>query len=143
MNRITCLLLLLLSGVINISNAQSDGFSDQIYNQSGLSKLIFANSTDEAGALAKLDIQNKMAFLLLQSGNSPIVYSGDGNFETKYKIKYYDTGCTGPQREWMIAYNWQVFHFLSDKYGNSWLREVRKDVVGLRKWKWALRRKIP
>lgn len=71
-------------------------------------------------------------FLLLSSGISPIVYSTDLRFENDFKIKYLESGCTGPKEEFAIEYNNTIFNYLTDKHGTKWKKDVRKDVSGLK-----------
>ena len=126
---ISTILALVCFGAFGQSN------EDERWNQSGAIKLVFANNLDEAKQYAEQDIKNGTPFLLLQSGIDPIVYSNDSNFEKKYKTYYNDSGCTGPTEKFAIQYNVQVFSYLIKTYGNDWKKDVRKDVLGLKKWR--------
>ncbi|WP_221417950.1 hypothetical protein, partial [Fulvivirga kasyanovii] len=110
-------------------------FSKEQLNNSGPSKLTFVTDINKAAELAKLDIQNGIPFLLLKGGIAPTVIGTDPEFEKKYEIYFYEYGCTGPEHEIIIAYNEMIFDFLTMKYGKEWLKEVRKDVIGLKNWK--------
>lgn len=92
----------------------------------------FADSLSQVRELAKSDIANQKMFLLLSSGISPIVYSTDLRFENDFKIKYLESGCTGPKEEFAIEYNNTIFNYLTDKHGTKWKKDVRKDVSGLK-----------
>ena len=109
--------------------------SDSLVNSSGAQNVRFADSLSQVRELAKSDIANQKMFLLLSSGISPIVYSTDLRFENDFKIKYLESGCTGPKEEFAIEYNNTIFNYLSDKYGTKWKKDVRKDVAGLRNYK--------
>ena len=61
--------------------------------------------------------------------------STDPQFEDKYKTYYYEYGCTGPDQSLVESYNKIIFDYLTDQYGEKWIKEVRDDVVGLKKWK--------
>lgn len=71
--------------------------------------------------------------LLLQSGEAPVVYLEDRAFENKYKVIYHDYGCIGEPRTCMLQYNRTIFAYLDQKFGRQWRREVRKDVIGLKR----------
>ncbi|MBV6643196.1 MAG: hypothetical protein KI791_20925 [Cyclobacteriaceae bacterium] len=109
--------------------------SDEQLNNSGAIKLTFANDRNEAQQLANEDITKGIPFLLLAGGISPVVIATDPKFEQKYGIYFYDYGCTGPEHDFIIAYNNVIFEHLTEQYGKRWFKEVRKDVVGLKDWK--------
>jgi hypothetical protein len=104
---------------------------EQIY-KSGAIQLVFVDSLAQARQLATQDILNGTPFLLLQSGLAPMVYSTDNNFQNKYDVFYYESGCTGPKEKFAVEYNRTVFKYLTDKYGKKWKKEIRKDVIGFR-----------
>src|SRR5688572_23668621 len=73
-------------------------------------KLMFVSNNGEAAKIiAKQDIENDSIFILLSSGISPITYSTDAIFEVKYKVHFYDYGCSGASSENMKSYNHAVF----------------------------------
>lgn len=109
--------------------------SDEQLNNSGASKLTFANSRNQAEQLANDDISNGTPFLLLAGGISPVVIATDPEFERKYGIYFYEYGCTGPEHDYITAYNKVIFEHLTELHGKRWIKEVRKDVVGLKDWK--------
>ena len=109
--------------------------SDEQLNNSGATKLTFANSRNQAEQLANEDISNGTPFLLLAGGIAPVIIATDPEFERKYKIYFYDYGCTGPDDKYIAAYNKVVFEHLTRKYQKSWIKEIRQDVIGLKDWK--------
>ena len=108
--------------------------TDEQINSSGQAKLLFAKKS-EIGDLAKQDIENGIPFLLLQGGIAPVIIATDPQFEDKYKIYFYEYGCTGPDQNLIEDYNKIIFDYLTDQYGKKWIKEVRDDVVGLDDWK--------
>lgn len=117
------------------SFGQNASYSDSMVNSSGAQRVRFADSLSQVREFAKSDIANQKMFLLLSSGISPIVYSTDLRFENDFKIKYLESGCTGPKEEFAIEYNNTIFNYLTDKYGTKWKKDVRKDVSGLKNYK--------
>lgn len=109
--------------------------SDEQLNNSGATRLTFANSIIQAEQLANGDISNGISFLLLAGGIAPVVIATDPKFERKYGIYFYEYGCTGPDYDYIKAYNKVIFEHLTEQYGKRWIKEVRKDVVGLKDWK--------
>lgn len=71
--------------------------------------------------------------LLLQGGIAPVVYASDEQFGAAYGVQFVDFGCSGPGYECMVRYNQRIFEYLDGRYGVRWRRQVRKDVIGLRK----------
>lgn len=71
--------------------------------------------------------------LLLQSGDAPVVYFSDSAFQKKYGLSYHDYGCIGEPWTCMLQYNRTIFTYLDQTYGRRWRREVRKDVIGLKR----------
>lgn len=94
----------------------------------------------EAARLADRDIAAGHMFLLLHGGIAPSVYETDPAFNKKYGVSYWDEGCTSSGFATVSAYNRRVFIYLSGKYGRSWLKEIRVDVIGLQEWKKARHR---
>lgn len=115
--------------------AQAPQITTEQLNSSGASKLYFAADVERAQELAQEDIQRKLPFLLLRSGEAPVVYMQDSIFERKYQVFYYEYGCLAPDQEFMEAYNAVVFDHLEEHYGRKWKSTIRKDVVGLKSWK--------
>jgi hypothetical protein len=111
---------------------QSGQLTDEQISKSGAIQLVFAESLEQATKLANQDIDNGTPFLLLQSGIVPVVYTTDNKFEDKYKVYYYESGCSGSKEKFAIEYNRTIFKHLTDKYGKKWKKEIRKDVIGFR-----------
>uniref|UniRef100_UPI00404A6641 FEKKY domain-containing protein n=1 Tax=Flavobacterium sp. TaxID=239 RepID=UPI00404A6641 len=55
----------------------------------------------------------------------------DLEFEQKYNVKYSLIGSY--KNDYLKKYNKLTFKFLKKKYKKSWLKEIRKDAVGLKK----------
>lgn len=109
-----------------------------VYPGGGSLALIDVSSKDdgaEAARLADHDIAAGYLFLILKSGISPVVYSGDSAFCKKFGVVYWEEGCTGPKYTCMEAYNKQVFEHLTALHQKTWRRTVRPDVVGYKQWR--------
>ncbi|MCM8571141.1 hypothetical protein NE848_17225 [Gramella jeungdoensis] len=138
--------IIILTLIFSISSfAQEDGqeeivfsrignLTDEQINSSGPAKLLFAKKS-EIRNIAKQDIENGIPFLLLQGGIAPVMIATDPQFEDKYKLYFYEYGCTGPDQNLIEDYNKIIFDYLTDQYGKKWIKEVRDDVVGLDDWK--------
>ena len=104
-------------------------------HNAGPSSLTFVLDESKARQLAESDIKNGTPFLLLMGGIAPVIVDTDTKFEKKYGVLFYEYGCTGPDDKMLTAYNETVFDFMTDRFGKKWMREVRKDVIGLKAWK--------
>lgn len=118
-----------------IAFGQTRVLTDADYNNSGAVKLTFVTEITEAKNLARQDIDKGTPFLLLQSGIAPVVYITDSIFENKFRVYYYEQGCTGPDNEFMKAYNIEIFKYLDEQFGKKWRKSIRKDVIGFKKRK--------
>lgn len=85
--------------------------------------------------IAKRDIDKNKPRLLFSGGIAPVIYSDQDKFEKKYGVKYSDYGCVTPSYECIEQYNKEIFKYLDNKFGKSWRREIRKDVIGYKRWK--------
>jgi hypothetical protein len=94
------------------------------------SKLRFIHNCENAKIIAEQDIKNQSILILIESGINPIEYSTDKYFEKKYKITFFDYGDLPATPECMLNYNKRIFDYLTEKYGSSWRKEIRKDVYG-------------
>ncbi|UGS24543.1 FEKKY domain-containing protein [Flavobacterium channae] len=75
------------------------------------------------------DWKNKKAKLLIIGSIAPLADTKlDKKFERKYKIDYFDFGCTPAPSDCIKEYNEKVFELLDKKYGKEWRKNVRKDV---------------
>lgn len=59
----------------------------------------------------------------------------------KCDTRFFDFGCVEPPKENIEKYNQKVFEYLTEKFGNAWLYEIRIDVPGLGKW-WMAKNRI-
>jgi hypothetical protein len=85
--------------------------------------------------IAQKDIKENRPRLLIIGGIVPTIHERQFEFESKYGIKYYDYGDVPPAQECVEQYNKVIFDYLDNKFGKSWRREVRKDVIGFKRWK--------
>jgi len=84
-------------------------------------------------AKARTDIKAGKPMLLLSGGIAPVFSPREDNFEKKYTVKYHDFGDTPQSIKCSTAYNNVVFGFLDKKFGKSWRRDARADVIGLKR----------
>lgn len=105
------------------------------------SKIYFLQDCDSAETIALKDISSGKIMVLLAGGIGPVEYTTDKLFEKRYEISFNDYGDLPAESECMKKYNFVIFAYLSEKYGNRWLREIRKDVFALEEWKMALEKK--
>lgn len=105
---------------------------------SNINNLIFSVHTDcysfpEVNSeMALKDIKEGKPKLLLAGGIAPVVYTTDNDFSNKYKVSFYDYGCSPARQECMLAYNTTIFNYLDKTYGTKWRKKVRQDVIGLK-----------
>ena len=109
--------------------------SEEQINNSGPKKLAFISNIDEAKKLAENDIEKGTPFLLLMSGVAPAIISTDLEFEKRYQVYLYEFGCSGPEDELAIAYNETIFEYMNNKFGETWTKQIRDDVVGFKEWR--------
>jgi hypothetical protein len=95
--------------------------------------ILFFSSCDVNRKIAFEDLKSGKPRLLIYGGIAPSVYSNQNIFEEKYGIKYESYGCISPPYECVFEYNQVIFEYLTDKFGKEWRKEVRKDVVGIKK----------
>jgi len=98
-------------------------------------RLKMLENCENAFIIADQDIAKNKINLLIVGGIAPAVYPSDQTFEEKYQVTYYDYGDLAAKGECMFNYNSKVFDYLTEKYGKTWRKEVRKDVYGLKEWK--------
>jgi hypothetical protein len=94
---------------------------------------MFFSSCDVNRKIAIEDLKNGKPRLLIYGGIAPIVYTNQNIFEEKYGIKYESYGCIASPFDCVLEYNQVIFDYLTDKFGKNWRKEVRKDVVGIKK----------
>ncbi len=109
---------------------QVDTISLSQTRTSGAVMVKFAETKEQVVDLAKSDIENHTMYLLVLSGISPVAYSTDLQFENEFKVKYLESGCTGPKEEFADEYNFTIFNYLTTQYGSKWKKNIRKDVAG-------------
>lgn len=112
-------------------------YSDMLTN----SKLLFLENCENAKTIAINDINDNKVKVLIVGGIAPIEYTTDKSFEDKYQIEFYDYGDLSAKYDCMKYYNFEIFDYLTDKYGKKWRKEIRKDVFVLKEWKKAKRKK--
>ena len=98
-------------------------------------RLKFLENCEKAFIIADQDIKKQEIKLLIVGGIAPAIYPTDQDFEKKYQVTYYDYGDLAAKGECMFNYNTRVFDYLTEIYGKSWKKEIRKDVYGLKRWK--------
>lgn len=81
---------------------------------------------------AQQDIEAGKPKLLLIGSIAPMHYKSQDKFEKKYKVYYFDFGCTPDFNECILEYNRMVFAYLDKKYGNKWRKEARTDIIGFK-----------
>jgi hypothetical protein len=106
-------------------------------------RLNMLENCENAKIIADQDIKKQKIKILIVGGIAPTIYTTDKDFEEKYQIIYSDYGDLPAKDECMYNYNSKVFDYLTEKYGKSWKREIRKDVYGLKKWKKNKKKKTP
>lgn len=114
--------------IFNINCVSQNNFSS-----SAASRIAFANSQLESEYLAKEDIETKNIYIFLEGDWDSIVYSTDKGFEKKYNVIFIDQGCI--ESKFSLNYNFVVYNFIYKTYGRKWMKEIRKDALGLKEWK--------
>jgi len=83
-------------------------------------------------AKAQKDIKAGKPMLLLSGGIAPVFSPKEDDFEKRYTVKYHDFGDTPQSVKCSTAYNEVVIAFLDKKFGKSWRRDARADIIGLK-----------
>lgn len=81
---------------------------------------------------AEYDINRNYIRILLPSGLNLHKLPGDEDFEKKYNVLFYNQ-CQYVDKKSITEYNQVVFKHLDKAFGKQWRKEVRQDLVGLRK----------
>lgn len=81
---------------------------------------------------AQKDVKAGKPLLLLSGGIAPVSSPKEDNFEKRYMVKYHDFGDSPQSIKCSLAYNNVVFAFLDKKFGKTWRRDARADVIGLK-----------
>lgn len=132
------ILFLVLSSFICFGQEEKQGIIDSIFIHSdspSAFRIKMIKDCEKAKIIAEQDIEKNEIKILIVGGIAPTIFTTDKNFEEKYQITYTDYGDLPAKDECMYNYNAKVFDYLTEKYGKSWKREIRKDVYGLKKWK--------
>jgi hypothetical protein len=95
--------------------------------------IVNVSACNFGSAKAQKDVKEGKPMLLLSGGIAPVSSPKEDNFEKKYTVKYHDFGDTPQNVKCSIAYNNIVFAFLDKKFGKSWRRDARADVIGLKR----------
>ncbi len=95
--------------------------------------IVNVSSCSFGSAKAQKDIKTGKPMLLLSGGIAPVATPNEDHFEKKYTVKYHDFGDIPQKVKCSIAYNKVVFEFLDKKFGKSWRRDARADVIGLKR----------
>ena len=82
---------------------------------------------------AQKDLKAGKPLLLLSGGIAPVSSPKEDNFEKRYTVKYHDFGDSPQSIKCSLAYNNVMFAFLDKKFGKSWRRDARADVIGLKR----------
>jgi hypothetical protein len=102
-----------------------------------ISKLTTIDSPncDSIKKYAESDIKNGNIIILHGDRTQPITNKTDFNYEKNYNLKLYKLDDLTVYNDCMKIYNWIMFDYLNDKYGDKWLEKIRDDIVGLDEWK--------
>ena len=117
---------------LSMSYGQNKSFQDAI-DESNVNKILLEIDCNSINFIVNEDIKNQRVFIFLNGGASPIRFSTDESFEKKYNIYFYEQGCVNSLCA--ESYNMIIFDYLKKTYGKKWMKEIRDDAVGLKKWK--------
>lgn len=87
---------------------------------------------------AEKALREGTANLLIMGGLGGSSTNGrkEKHFKKKYGIGYCSFDCVVPASEQELReYNEVLYNWLTERYGDEWLKSVREDVLGLEKWK--------
>ena len=115
-----------------MSYGQNKSFQDAI-DESNVNKILLEIDCNSINPIVEEDIKNEYVFIFLNGGASPIRFSTDESFEKKYNIYFYEQGCINSLCA--ESYNMIIFDYLKKAYGKKWMKEIRDDAVGFKKWK--------
>lgn len=98
-------------------------------------KALGLNDEAYSAKIAKDKWLSGEANFLLQGGIAPVAYIGQEKFKEKFGVDYEDFGCiTHCSKSQMEEYNTVIMDYLTAKFGNEWLKHIRKDVPGVDKY---------
>ena len=130
---LSLIIVLSLTLVPSIIYGQNNLSLVEKINASSAQQLILTINEDQATQYAEEDIGKGLLILHLCSGEAPITITTDSLFQATYNVVYYEHGCICPHNEFMLSYNTLVIQYLKDKHGKRCIKEMRKDVIGLKK----------
>jgi hypothetical protein len=111
---------------------QKKSFQDT-FDKSNINRILLEIDCNSINPVVEEDIKNGYVFIFLNGGAAPIRFSTDETFEYKYNIYFYEQGCVNSQCA--ENYNMIIFDYLKKVYGKKWMKEIRDDAVGFKKWK--------
>ena len=117
---------------LSMSYGQNKSFQDAI-DKSNVNKILLEIDCNSINQIVEEDINNDCVFIFLNGGAAPIRFSTDETFEKKYDIYFYEQGCINGQCT--ESYNMIIFDYLKKTYGKKWMKEIRNDAVGFKKWR--------
>ena len=115
-----------------MSYGQNKSFQDAI-DESNVNKILLEIDCNSINQIVEEDIKNDCIFIFLNGGAAPIRFSSDESFEKKYNIYFYEQGCVNSLCA--ECYNMIIFDYLKKAYGKKWIKEIRDDAVGFKKWR--------
>lgn len=122
--------LLLVSSTIVLAQKSERATTE---NKRATSFISFEN---EAKAKFERDLKLNSLKIYLLGGIKSVIQKEDAEFAKKYKIQYYDFGCTPPSNFKIYEqYNHLVFNYLQKEHGKSWIPFVNKNAFIFAKWK--------
>jgi hypothetical protein len=123
--------------LIQFAKGQTHKLTDEQINKSTAVKIEFVDTIRNCESIDewfKADVKSNTVFIFLQGGIAPVRYQNDPAFEKKYNVYFEDFGDILPDYKCIIRYNENAFNHLTKLYGNNWLKEIRKNVIGLTNW---------
>lgn len=125
-------LLMLTSAIVFAQENSRISISE---NQSKPTVISFEN---EAKAKFDHDLKSNNLKIYLLGGIKSVIQKEDAEFGKKYKIQYYDFGCT-PSTNFKVyeQYNHLVFNHLMQEHGKKWIALTNQNAFGILKWKAA------
>ena len=106
-------------------------FAMEVTDKDEVLNVVFYEDGRDLPEQARRDIELGIAGLYIIGGDPPMSYSTDSLFEKRYGVGYRIWGgVIYKESDYYPEYNRIVFDYLTEKYGRSWRKLVRKDVEG-------------